>query len=97
MKIFTPGATPRTVRMGYLAERAFLMRSIARSRRSPQRTEVHALSLKEDSLRLPAPEYHTKRKEMTAHDEEGTRWAGVFIAAVGVTLMVLSALDGGLF
>jgi hypothetical protein len=34
---------------------------------------------------------------MTAHDEEGTRWAGVFIAAVGVTLMVLSALDGGLF
>jgi hypothetical protein len=83
--------------MGYLAERAFLMRSIERSRRSPQRTEVHALSLKEDGLQLPAPEYRARRRKITAHDEEETRWAGIFVAAVGVTLMVLSTLDGGLF
>jgi hypothetical protein len=51
------------------------------------------LSLKEDSSRLPAPEYRVEPK-MTAHDEEVNRWVGVFIAVVGVTLMVLSMLDG---
>ena len=46
-----------------------------------------------DSLRLQAPEYRVEPK-MTAHDEEVNTWIGVFIAVVGVTLMVLSALDG---
>jgi hypothetical protein len=50
------------------------------------------LNLK-DSPRLQAPKYHVEPK-MTAHDEEVNRWIGVFIAVVGVTLMVLSALDG---
>ena len=46
-----------------------------------------------DSPRLQAPEYRVEPK-MTAHDEEVSRWVGVFIAVVGMTLMVLSALDG---
>jgi hypothetical protein len=34
---------------------------------------------------------------MTLHDEEVNRWAGVFVAVVGVMLMALSfALDEGL-
>ena len=51
------------------------------------------MSLKEDSLRLSAPEYPVEQK-MTAYDEAGNRWAGVLIAVAGVTLMVLSALVG---
>ena len=39
------------------------------------------------------PEYRVEPK-MTGHDEEVNGWIGVFIAVVGVTLMVLSALDG---
>jgi hypothetical protein len=54
--------------------------------------EVYALNLK-DSPRLQAPEYRVEPK-MTAHDEEVNRWIGVFIAMVGVTLIVLSALEG---
>jgi hypothetical protein len=51
------------------------------------------LNLKEDSLQLPAPEYHVEQK-MTAYDEAGNRWAGVLITMVGVALMVLSVLEG---
>jgi len=51
------------------------------------------LDLKEDSLRLSAPEYPVEQK-MTTYDEARNRWAGVLIAVAGVTLMVLSALEG---
>ena len=57
---------------------------------------MHALSLKEDSPRLLASKDHAEH-EMTPHDEEVNRWAGVFVAVVGVMLMVSSfALDDGL-
>ncbi len=58
--------------------------------------EGHALSLKEDSPQLLASK-HSAEYEMTPHDEEGSRWAGVFVTVVGVMLMALSfALDEGL-
>ena len=74
--------------------RELLTRSIERSRGSLPTHEKHVLNLKEDRPRLPAPKYREEQK-MAPHDEEETRWAGVFIAVVGVTLMALSFALGG--
>lgn len=74
--------------------RELLIRPIERSRRSLPTHEMHALNVTEDRLWLPTPQYRAEQK-MSPHDEEGSTWAGIFIAMIGVALMVLSFAIAG--
>ena len=71
-----------------------MTKSIERSRRQLPTREKQAPSLRADTFTASDPEVPCVTED-ELYDENGINWVGIYIAVVGITLMVLSFMLRG--